>query len=466
MILATMAGAITLGLNVDSLAASASGMFNPDSFTLDNGMQVVVIENHRAPVVSHWVWYKVGTADSPVGKSGLPHFVEHLMFKGTDEIPPGEFSRIVARHGGNDNAMTSADFTAYFQNIARDRLEMVMEMEADRMANLRLELEQVLSERDVVLEERRSRVDNQPSALWAEQLSAAQYLNHPYRLPIIGWYHEIESYTKEDALAFYDAWYAPNNAILVVAGAVTAEELKPLAERTYGQVQPREVPERTRLVEPPQIVERRIELAHERVEQPSLMRSYLAPSFATAEGGEAYALEVLAELFGSGGTSRLYRSLVVEQGLATSAGAFYRGSSLDLTTFRVYASPRPGGDLDALEAAIDAEIARLLEGGVTPEEVARVQKRMIAEAVYARDSLTTAVRVFGSALTTGSTIEDVEAWPERVAEVTPEAVLEAARLVFDRDRSVTGRLIPAGPAAATGSNGAGNLVPAISGTAG
>jgi len=464
--LATMAGAITLGLNVDSLAASASGMFNPDSFNLDNGMQVVVIENHRAPVVSHWVWYKVGTADSPVGKSGLPHFVEHLMFKGTDEIPPGEFSRTVARHGGNDNAMTSADFTAYFQNIARDRLEMVMEMEADRMANLRLELEQVLSERDVVLEERRSRVDNQPSALWAEQLSAAQYLNHPYRLPIIGWYHEIESYTKEDALAFYDAWYAPNNAILVVAGAVTAEELKPLAERTYGQVQSREVPERTRLVEPPQIVERRIELAHERVEQPSLMRSYLAPSFATAEGGEAYALEVLAELFGSGGTSRLYRSLVVEQGLATSAGAFYRGSSLDLTTFRVYASPRPGGDLDALEAAIDAEIARLLEGGVTPEEVARVQKRMIAEAVYARDSLTTAVRVFGSALTTGSTIEDVEAWPERVAEVTPEAVLEAARLVFDRDRSVTGRLIPAGPAAATGSNGAGNLVPAISGTAG
>jgi zinc protease len=322
-----------------------------------------------------------------------------------------------------------------------------MEMEADRMANLRLEESHVLAERDVVLEERRSRVDNQPSALWGEQLSAAQYLNHPYRLPIIGWYHEIESYTKDDALAFYDAWYAPNNAILVVAGAVTAEELKPIAERTYGQIPPREVPERIRLAEPPQIVERRIELAHERVEQPSLMRSYLAPSFATAEGGEAYALEVLAELFGSGGTSRLYRSLVVDQGLATSAGAFYRGSSLDLTTFRVYASPRPGGDLDALEAALDAEIDKLLEGGVTPEEVARVQKRMIAEAVYARDSLTTAVRVFGSALTTGSTIEDVEAWPERVAAVTPEAVLEAARLVFDRSQAVTGRLIPAGPSA-------------------
>ncbi len=446
--MATIAGAVALGLNVDALAASATGMFNPDSFSLDNGMQVVVIENHRAPVVSHWVWYKVGTADSPIGKSGLPHFLEHLMFKGTEEIAPGDFSKIVARHGGNDNAMTSSDFTAYFQNIARDRLEMVMGMEADRMANLRLELDHVLAERDVVLEERRSRVDNQPSALWAEQLSAAQYLNHPYRLPIIGWYHEIESYTKDDALAFYDAWYAPNNAILVVAGAVTAEELKPIAERTYGQLPPREVPERIRLAEPPQLVERRIELAHERVEQPSLMRSYLAPSFATAEGGEAYALEVLAGLFGSSGTSRLYRSLVVEQGLATSAGAFYRGSSLDLTTFRLYASPRPGGDLDALEAAIDAEIEKLLEGGVTAEEVARVQKRMIAEAVYARDSLTTAARVFGSALTTGSTIEDVEAWPERIAAVTPEAVLDAARIVFDRRQSVTGRLVPAGPSAA------------------
>lgn len=451
--MATMAGAMAIGLNVEALAASATGMFNPDSFTLDNGMQVVVIENHRAPVVSHWVWYKVGTADSPIGKSGLPHFVEHLMFKGTEEIPPGEFSRIVARHGGNDNAMTSSDFTGYFQNIARDRLEMVMEMEADRMANLRLAESDVLAERDVVLEERRSRVDNQPSALWAEQLSAAQYLNHPYRLPIIGWYHEIESYTKEDALAFYDTWYAPNNAILVVAGAVTAEELKPIAERTYGQVPPREVPARTRLAEPPQIVERRIELAHERVEQPSLMRSYLAPSFATAAGDEAYALEVLAELFGSGGTSRLYRSLVVDQGLATGAGAYYRGSSLDLTTFRVYASPRPGGDLDTLEAALDAEIEKLLADGVTPEEVARVQKRMIAEAVYARDSLTTAVRVFGSALTTGSTIEDVEAWPERIAAVTPEAVLEAARLVFDRNQSVTGRLIPAAAAAAAGADG-------------
>ena len=446
--MATMAGALAIGLNLNPGAAAATGMFNPDTFTLDNGMQVVVIENHRAPVVSHWVWYRVGTADSPPGKSGLAHFLEHLMFKGTEAIPPGDFSKIVARHGGNDNAMTSADFTAYFQNIARDRLEMVMEMEADRMVNLRLDLRDVLAERDVVLEERRSRVDNQPSALLGEQLNAAQYLNHPYRLPIIGWYHEMESYTKEDALAFYEDWYAPNNAVLIVAGAITMDELRPMAERIYGAIPAREVRERQRVVEPPHILERRIELAHERVEQPSIMRSYLAPSFATAEGEEAYALEVLAELFGSGGTSRLYRALVVDQGLATGAGSFYRGSSLDQTTFRVYASPRPGGDLGALEAALDAEIEKLLTEGVTAEEVARVQRRMIAEAVYARDSLTTAVRVFGSALTTGSTIEDVEAWPERIAAVTPESVMVAAERVFDRTQSVTGRLVPAGPSAA------------------
>lgn len=458
MILRAMAGAMAIGLNVNPGDVAASGMFNPDTFTLDNGMQVVVIENHRAPVVSHWVWYKVGTADSPLGKSGLPHFLEHLMFKGTAEIPPGEFSKIVARHGGNDNAMTSNDFTAYFQNIARDRLDMVMTMEADRMTNLRLLERDVLAERDVVLEERRSRVDNQPSSLLGEQVNASQYLHHPYRLPVIGWYHEIAGYTQEDALDFYETWYAPNNAVLIVAGAITADELKPLAERTYGRIAPREVPTRRRVVEPPQIVPRRLELAHERVQQPSMLRSYLAPSFATATGDTAYALEVLAELLGSGGTSRLYRQLVIEQGIATSAGAYYQGSSLDQSTFRLYASPRPGGDLDRLEAALDAALAGFVEEGVTAAEVDRVKQRMIAEAVYARDSLTTAVRVFGSALTTGSSIEDVEAWPERIAAVTPEAVEAAARLVLDPRRSVTGHLLPAeapraGDAADSGTTG-------------
>ena len=430
------------GLTVATGISSHGGVFNPEHFTLDNGMEVVVIPNHRAPVVAHWVWYRVGTADSPLGKSGLPHFLEHLMFKGTDEIPPGEFSKIVARNGGNDNAVTSYDFTAYYQMISRDRLELVMKMEADRMVNLQLTDDHVLPERDVVIEERRSRIENEPSSLLGEQLSAMQYLNHPYRLPVIGWMHEMEAYDRQSAVEFYQTWYAPNNAILIVAGDVTGEELKPLAESTYGKIEAREIPARVRLKEPPQNTARRIEMVNERVRQPSITRSYLAPSLNADDKTVAYALEVLSEIFGSGGTSRLYKSLVVEQGLSAAAGSYYRGTSLDETSFRLYATPRPGTAIDVVEKALDAEIARLLEGGVTEEELARVKKRMLAEAVYARDSLSDAVRAFGSALTTGLTVSDVEAWPERIAAVTVEDVNRAARLVLVPGRSVTALLLP------------------------
>lgn len=438
---------MTVSLNV-AQAAETSGVFNPETFTLANGMQVVVVENHRAPVVAHYVWYKVGTADSPKGKSGLPHFLEHLMFKGTEKIAPGSFSRIIARNGGNDNAFTSLDYTAYHQTIARDRLELVMEMEADRMVNLRLTDEQVYPERDVILEERRQRVDNEPASLLGEQLSAAQYLHHPYREPVIGWFHEIAGYTREDALDFYKTWYAPNNAILVVAGDITAEELRPLAERIYGAIPRAEVPDRAalRVEEPPQRAARRVELRDERVRQPSLVRSWLAPSYSSEGKEHAYALDVLAELLGGGGTSRLYRALVVEQGLAAAAGSFYRGTSLDATTFRAYVSPRPGIGLERIEPALDAEIARLLESGVDSDELERTKQRMIAEAIYARDSLGAAARVFGAALTTGLGVDDVEAWPARIEAVTVEQVNAAARRVLDPRRSVTGLLLPAAPA--------------------
>lgn len=423
-------------------AEGAAGLFHPTSFTLANGMQVVVVENHRAPVVAHWVWYRVGTADSPPGKSGLPHYLEHLMFKGTEKIPPGEFSKIVARHGGNDNAMTSYDFTAYFQMIAKDRLGMVMEMEADRMVNLRLTEQDARTERDVILEERRMRVDNEPAAVLGEQIAAVQYLNHPYRLPVIGWFHEIESYTREDAYAFYRDWYAPNNAILVVVGDVTADEVRNLAEKTYGRNSPRPVPERRRLAEPPQRAERLVEVRDVRVRQPSVVLSYLAPSYVSEGREHAYALEVLSELLGSGTTSRLYRALVVDRGIAAGASTFYRGASLDPTTFRIDASPRPGVELAEVEKALDEEIAKLLSEGVSEEEVERVKRRMLAEAVYARDSLSGVARIFGVALTTGQTVEDVEAWPERIRAVTREQVEAAARAVLVRERAVRGRLLP------------------------
>jgi zinc protease len=423
-------------------ASSEAAVFNPETFTLSNGMQVVVVTNRRAPVVSHHVWYKVGSADSPIGKSGLAHFLEHLMFKGTKTLGPGEFSRIVARNGGNENAFTGQDYTGYFQTIAKDRLETVMRMEADRMTNLQLDPEQVRTERDVVLEERSMRVDNDPGSRLGELIDATQYLNSPYRLPVIGWRQEMASYTREDALAFYLSWYAPNNAVLIVAGDINAAELRPLAEKYYGVIPARPVPARDRLKEPPQGAAREVDLADPRVQQPALIRSYLAPSFSAGESKHGYPLEVLAEILGGTSTSRLYRSLVIGQKLATSAGAYYRGTALDLTTFRVYASPRPGVSLDQLETAMDAELARLKSEPITADEVGRATSRMVAEAVYARDSLSTAVRSFGAALATGRTVEDVEAWPERIGAVTPAEVNAAATYVLDPGRAVTGRLRP------------------------
>ena len=251
---------------------SEAAVFNPETFTLDNGMQVVVITNRRAPVVTHHVWYRIGSSDSPPGKSGLPHFHEHLMFKATKDLASGEFSKEVARNGGNENAFTGPDYTGYFQTIAKDRLELVMRMEADRMTNLVLAEDEVLRERDVVLEERSMRVDNNPSARFSEQMNAAQFLHHPYRMPVIGWRHEIEAYTREDSLEFYRTWYAPNNAILLVAGDIDAAELKPLAEKYYGSIPAREIPERVRVQEPPQAAARTVTLRDERVRQPSWLR--------------------------------------------------------------------------------------------------------------------------------------------------------------------------------------------------
>ena len=422
---------------------SQAAVFNPETFTLDNGMQVVVVTNRRAPVVTHHVWYRVGSSDSPLGKSGLPHFHEHLMFKATEELESGEFSKEVARNGGNDNAFTGPDYTGYFQTIARDRLELVMKMEADRMTNLVLAEDEVLRERDVVLEERSMRVDNNPSARLAEQINAAQFLHHPYGVPIIGWRHEIEAYTREDSLDFYKTWYAPNNAILLVAGDIDAAELKPLAEKYYGVIPAREIPERARVQEPPQSAARSVTLHDPRVRQPSWTRSYLAPSFGAGENQHAYPLVVLADILGGGSTSRLYRSLVIDQKIATSAGSYYRGSALDLSTFRLYGSPQPGVDMAELEAAMNAELQRLVDEPISEEEVARATKRLVAEAVYAQDSISGAVRSFGIALTTGRTVEDVEAWPERIAAVTADDIAQAAAYVLRMERSVTGHLLPA-----------------------
>ncbi|MEE8334433.1 MAG: pitrilysin family protein [Alphaproteobacteria bacterium] len=422
---------------------AGAAVFNPQSFTLANGMQVVVVTNRRAPVVAHMVWYRVGAADEPAGQSGIAHFLEHLMFKGTDTVSPGEFSRIVARNGGTDNAFTSQDYTAYFQKVARDRLELVMRIEADRMRNLTLTDAEVLPERDVVLEERRSRTDNDPGSQLYEAARATLFLNHPYGIPIIGWKHEIENLSTDDALAFYRRYYAPNNAILIVAGDVSLAELRPLAEKYYGVLKPGPAIVRKRIREPPHLAPRRVEMTSPRVGQPSWSRTYLAPSYRGSVGNEAYALQVLARLLGGGATSRLYRALVVEQGIAASAGAWYSPDHLDYGTFGLSVSPRPGKKLAAASDALLAAIAHLLKDGVTDKEVASAKKRMSASAIYARDSLSAAPNIIGRALTTGRRIEDVESWPERIRAVTRAEVEAAARKVLVEAASVTSVLRPA-----------------------
>ena len=422
--------------------AAPGKTFGAETFMLDNGMQVVVISNHRAPVVHHAVWYRVGAADEPPGKSGIAHMLEHLMFKGTDTIAAGEFSKIVERNGGSDNAFTSQDYTGYFQNIAVDRLPLVMEMEADRMTNLAFSEQDFLTEREVVLEERRSRTDNRAQAQFSEQIGAAQYLSHPYGLPVIGWEHEIRGYTYDDFLSFYRRYYAPNNAILIVVGDITADALKPLAEKTYGRIPAADVPPRVRPAEPPQRAARRVVMHDARVASPEWMRSYLAPSYRTDEDHQAVALDVLSTILGDGPTSRLYQALVVDQQVATSAGAYYSGGSYDDTRFVVYARPGPGTDLETLETAIDAELAKLVEDGITEEELERAKFGIQSLAVYSRDNLSTLARIFGIAMTSGASVEDIEGWPDLVEAVTPEDVVAAARLVLVARQSVTGLLLP------------------------
>lgn len=423
--------------------AAHAGVFNPETFMLENGMQVVVVPNHRVPVVTHMVWYRVGSADEEANESGIAHFLEHLMFKGTKKRKNGEFSEIVARNGGQENAFTSTDYTGYYQTIAVDRLEMVMEMEADRMTNLVITPDQVEPERQVVLEERRSRIENEPGSILREHISASLFMAHPYRNPVIGWKHDIENLNIDRILTFYKRWYAPNNAILVVAGDITAEKLKPLAEKYYGVIPRQPETIRQRAKEPPQKAERRVILRDKRVSQPSWRRVFLAPGMQWGDTKQAYPLEVLSDIIGSSSSSRFYRSLVIEQKLAVSTGVHYSGDNRGPGRFIVFASPRPGVEIPQLETAVLKEIDILMKDGVSQDELDRAKSRMLSEAVYARDSLSGGARVIGSALAAGLSIDDVENWPERISEVTLDAVNEAARSIFDTKQSVTGILLPA-----------------------
>lgn len=443
---AVLRGAALAGLMVVGAAAAAQTV--PEdavtAFTLPNGMEVVVIEDDRAPVVTHMVWYRAGSADEPRGKSGIAHFLEHLMFKGTDEIPSGQFSERIAAQGGSDNAFTSFDYTGYFQRIAADRLDLVMAMEADRMRDLILSEEDVATERQVILEERSQRVDSDPGSVLQEQARAAQFLNHPYGTPIIGWRHEIEGLTRADALDWYARFYAPNNAILVVAGDVTADAVRRLAEARYGPLAPSAgIGERMRPSEPPQLAERRISMADPRVSEPVLQRSYVVPAREPGDPGPAAAMTYLAELLGgSGTTSALARAMQFgAEPTAVYTSAWYDGVALDYGSFGLAVVPPPGVTLERAEAAMDAAIADFLSKPIDPAAFERVRTQLRAAEIYARDDSDGLARRYGAALASGLSVQDVQAWPEALQAVTPEAVRAAAE-ALDRRRSVTSWLMP------------------------
>ncbi|MEG3619034.1 pitrilysin family protein [Magnetovibrio sp. PR-2] len=437
---------VSLFLSAVLLVASharAEGVFNPHTFTLKNGMEVVVLPNHRAPVVLHMVWYKVGSAEEPAGKSGIAHVLEHLMFKGTPKHPDGEFSTRIAEYGGQENAFTSLDYTGYYQTVASDQLDMVMELEADRMTNLVLSEEDVRTELAVVLEERNSRIETKPAARLREQSNQKLYpKDHPYGRPIIGWRDELEQLTREDALAFYKDYYAPDNAILVVAGDVTVERVKALAEQHYGPKKPSGLAPRQSLLIDAKIEGGETVLADPRVKQASWSDNIIQPSLTNGHATRVAALEILSEILGGGGTSRLYRALVIEQPLAVSVGTYYDSGQRGDGRFVFYASPLPGVELDDLKTAVYAEADKLLAAGLGQDELARVKKRMQAEAVFSRDSLKTGAWAIGGALAQGHTIEDVEKWPDRISAVTAKDVLDALKAVMDEPKRTTAKLLP------------------------
>jgi zinc protease len=417
-------------------------------YTLGNGLRLVVVPDTRAPVVTHFVWYRVGSADEPPGVSGIAHFLEHLMFKSTQKMASGEFSKIVARLGGQDNAFTASDYTAYYQRISKDRLKTVMEMEADRMVNLTLADKEVATEREVIIEERRTRTENNPSAILGEQMSAALYQNHPYRIPVIGWMHEMKKLSREDALSFYKRYYAPNNAVVVVTGDVVPQEVKLLAEATYGALPANtKIAPRIRPQEPEHRAPRRLELKDARAGNASVRRSYFAPSYVTAEPGDAEALYVLMKIAGHGSTSRLYQKLVVEDKFASSAGGWYSGDGLDSGSIGVYAVAIEGVGLDVVEARIDSVLHELRETLVSADELERAKKAFIAEFIYEMDSQQALARRYGEGIVLGQTIAEINNWPAAIAKVTSEDVKRVATKFLDIRHSVTGTLIPAAPAA-------------------
>lgn len=423
--------------------SSASEAPKAETFILKNGMEVVLIKNNKMPVISHMVWYKIGAADELPGKSGIAHFLEHLMFKATEKYKSGEFSKKIAKIGGNDNAFTDYDYTAYYQNIPKESLQLVMELESDRMQNLAFDEKEVLKERDVILEERRMRIDSSPRSLLAEQMKAALFLNHPYQRPLIGWYHEMAGLTVADAKGWYKHYYNPANAILVVSGDTSVEELKPLAEKYYGKIAAGEKAIRSNFVqEPLHIASRRVTLSDSKVTTEELSRYYIAPSRVYGKKEYSYALALLSYLLGGCDTSLMYQDMVVKKKKAVEVTSYYDDLSIGPSILALRATPTDGTTLAELEALFEENISRVIKNGVDKQDLARAKKATITEAIYAREDLRSLANVYGASIALGLGTSYVENWEKDINAVKVEDIQAAAKFVLDERNSVTGHLLP------------------------
>jgi zinc protease len=411
-------------------------------YTLDNGLRVLVREDHRAPVVVSMLWYRAGSMDEFNGTTGVAHVLEHMMFKGTAEVPGGEFSRRIARAGGRDNAFTSRDYTAYFQTLHRDQLPLALRMEADRMTNLTLSKDEFEKEIKVVREERRWRYDDRPQALVYESLMAAALRAHPYRNPVIGWMNDLQSMNVDDARDWYQRWYAPNNAILVVVGNVKGEEVHALAQKYFAAITSRPLPERKPQGEPEQTGPRRV-VVKGPSKLPYILMAYRVPKLVDPEKDwEPYALDVLEGVLSGHEGARITTSLVREQRIAQSAGAGYQSVARGPGMFLLHGTPAEGRAVEDLEAALKSEIRRIAAEGIKDDELQRVKAQVLASQVYARDSMFAQAREMGALETIGFSYRLIDRSLERIRAITAAQVQDVARKYFSDDTLTVATLDP------------------------
>lgn len=423
-----------------SMAVAASSQVH--EYRLDNGMKLVVKEDHRAPVVVSQVWYKVGSSYETEGYTGLSHVLEHMMFKGTKQRGPGEFSRIIAENGGSENAFTSRDYTAYFQRLEKSRLPVAFELEADRMRNLRLDAAEFAKEVKVVMEERRLRTEDSATALTFEQFNAVAFLNSPYRSPIIGWMDDLEGLHVEDLQKWYQQWYAPNNAVLVVAGDVNPDEVLKLAQRRFGVLTASDIQPTKPRREIEQLGIRRL-VVKAPAEVPYLIMGYKVPVLLTAkEEWEPYALEVLAGILDGGDSARFSRDLVRGKQIAVSAGAGYDLNDRQQSLLLLDGSPAKGHDMAALEAALRAEITKLQNTPITNEELERVKAQVLADHVYQEDSVFYQAMQIGTLEAVGLGWQKMDEYLPRIQAVTAEQVQAVARKYLIDDHLTVAVLDP------------------------